>query len=78
MKLFKSKCERKGHDWFPNLGQREFTSVTDICMRCTESRLLLPYGICLGKSSKSKFHPLSEHYDADGYPIVVEGCSGPR
>lgn len=73
MKFWKSKCERRGHHWFPNIGQREFTTTTDFCLRCDAKRTVLPWGMCLDGT-----HELSMHYDVEGNAVVVEGCPGPR
>lgn len=66
------RCKRKGHDWFPNLGMREFVPQQDICLRCGTVRTLLPYGTCLGG------HPLAEHYDDEGHMVPHRWCPGPR
>jgi len=73
MKLFKSKCERKGHTWFPNIGQREFLPTSDLCLKCKAERVLLPWGTCLDGT-----HLLSDHYDSEGLEVDVDGCPGPR
>lgn len=64
----KTKCERKGHDWFPGVGPREFIPTSDICFRCKAKRTHLPWGQCLGG------HPLADHYDMQGTLTKVPGC----
>lgn len=60
------------HTWFPDLGQREFIPMHEVCLKCRASRVLLPWGQCLGG------HPIHEHYDQDGELQDVPGCEGPR
>jgi hypothetical protein len=67
-----SKCDKRGHDWFPDNGAREFVVTEDMCMRCGVFRTLLPYGRCLCGE------PLAEHYNKLGGRRDVRGCSGPR
>lgn len=67
-----SRCRRRGHKWFPGVGSSEFIPLTDICLRCRERRVTLPWGACLGGG-----HSLSAHYNPDGTARAVEGCGGP-
>lgn len=62
------RCERTGHVWWPCIGPYEFITTQDICSRCGASRIVKPYGQCLGK------HPIAEHYDEVGNLIPVETC----
>lgn len=73
MRLWRSRCERRGHDWFPNArGPREFIPVSDVCFRCQIRRVFLPTGRCLYN------HPIAEHYDAHGERVLLESCpNGP-
>lgn len=59
------------HDWFPRIGRREFIVTHDICLRCSEERMIKPWGDCLGG------HPIAEHYDEEGLPHPVGECWGP-
>lgn len=70
--FWRRRCERKGHDWFPPFGPREFIPVNAICLRCRTPRTCLPYGQCLSG------HPIAEHYDEDGHPIPHATCPGPH
>lgn len=69
-----SRCNRKGHDWFPDEERREFIPVVVTCLRCTATKTMLPYGQCLGG------HPMVEHYRfvPPERPRAVEGCPAPR
>lgn len=68
--VFPWVCRRRGHDWFPDEEPREFIPVLNICLRCQQSRVVLPYGECLGG------HPLAEHYDLTGWRLgPAENCA---
>lgn len=72
MRLWKTKCERKGHDWLLHL-QQEFIPSIDVCLRCGKKRKILPWGWCLGG------HPIHEHYlDDSDVPHPVGNCTGPQ
>lgn len=73
MKLWKSKCERGGHDWFPNLPSMEFNPMMDVCLRCGAQRAVMPWGECA-----RTWHPIAEHYQPTStIPIPTPGCTGP-
>lgn len=63
------RCRRRGHDWLLGYSTvyvsgrptSEFIPITDICLRCGELDVSLPWGECLGGQ-----HPLAEHYNPDG------------
>jgi hypothetical protein len=57
------------HDWFPNHPPREFIVTTDVCMHCDATRVLMPYGPCLGG------HPIAEHFNAEGRMVTVPNCT---
>lgn len=64
-------CRLRGeHDWFPN-AQSEFLCLKDHCLRCHESRVRPPTGMCMNG------HPMAGHYDADGNPRPVGWCLAP-
>ena len=62
---------RKGHDWFPGHGSREFIITTDVCMRCEAMQVHLPYGTCMTG------HPVKDHYDANGRLVPLAYCDAP-
>lgn len=66
------RCAQRGHDWFPMLAAREFIPVSNVCLRCGEENVMLPWGQCLSG------HPIAEHYDAAGQLVTLEECPGPR
>ena len=66
------RCAKRGHDLFPGEAAREFLPVLNVCLRCKARVAVLPYGLCLGG------HPLADHYDADGMPVQLAACAGPR
>lgn len=65
------RCRRRGHDWFPGEGRREFIPTSDICFRCSVERVLLPWGLCVTG------HPIAEHYDETGNLTPHPTCPGP-
>lgn len=69
---WRRRCDRKGHDWFPDTDPREFVPIIAVCLCCQATRTLLPYGQCLSG------HPLAEHYDDDGQLIPHAACPGPH
>ena len=60
------------HDWFPDLGAREFIPMHEVCLKCRAERHLMPWGQCLGG------HAIQEHYTQDGELRPLSYCSGPR
>lgn len=71
--LLAAWCRRFGHQWFPGNGQREFIPLEERCLRCNESRVLMPYGRCLGG------HELIDHYQPGSTsPYPYENCPGPH
>lgn len=71
MLLGRRRCTT-GHTWFPGGAQREFIPLTDTCLRCNQTRTLLPWGRCLCGQR------LADHYDDTGTPVPVPGCTGAR
>lgn len=77
--LAKRICRRKGHEWLLSHAAKyisdqpgsEFIPVHDICLRCGEKTVTLPWGECMGE------HPLAEHYDAEGGLVEHPSCPGP-
>lgn len=69
--FMKRRCRRGEHDWFPDLGAKEFIPLGDICLNCPAMRMTLPWGQCLGK------HPIADHYDQMGQLVPFPNCPGP-
>lgn len=60
----KWRCRREGHDWFPDWSTSEYLPRVDMCIRCRDTRVLLPWGECLGG------HPIADHYEPSGEPAA--------
>lgn len=53
-------CSYKGHTWLLGYHQGEFIPVTDTCMRCSQRRVILPWGECFNTTDGP--HPIAQHY----------------
>lgn len=70
-RLWRTKCEKRGHRWFPGIGS-EFLCIPNECLDCPAKLVLKPWGRCLTG------HPLADHYTDQGILILnVNGCHGP-
>lgn len=51
--------------------------MNESCLRCSATRVVLPWGFCLGDGT-APAHPIVEHYDQSGNQQPAGDCPEPR